>query len=316
MTGREPPEIRGIPLVNPTTQELIYVVLQQLKFSEEAAKRGGFLVIDDYNHSYVQTMTTLHELIYERELNGNKIPDSIYVLLTANRLEDRSGAQPIPPTVATRVKHYTLEPSAEEWVDYALATGIHKTLVAFVERHPNLISGEPDEGGFDPASPQMAQPTPRTLELLSNELYLISDPNIRFIEAQAHIGPAAAETFQRFLKLEVDTPKPQEILRKLLITGKIDKQWMYNVSVLGYAVGHREIAVWDRVLQYILKLMTDSDVALALTMFRRLLNLDQAHLEKSNMDVKSTLISQCPTASKVIECEEFRHFARILHQVG
>lgn len=104
-----------------------------------------------------QVFAALFRLFHEREVGGYPIRDNVLMCATGNRSGDRAGAQELPTALANRFVHFEQKVDYEEWVNWAMLSGIDPMVVAFINRNGGtqyLHNFDPDQGDPSFASPR------------------------------------------------------------------------------------------------------------------------------------------------------------------
>ena len=73
------------------------------------------------------------QLILDRRVGSYTVPENWFIWAAGNRSEDRAAVFDMPAPLANRFLHLQVQPDFESFKDYALATGVHEQIVAFLD---------------------------------------------------------------------------------------------------------------------------------------------------------------------------------------
>ena len=153
----------------------------------------------------------LCRLIYDRCAGELPLTDTLYLVLTGNRLEDKSGATRLSTKLGNRMLQLTVEFDQRAWEAWAHEHGVGADIIAFHRwkadtTAPAPPAGEPDRRvsdafGFDPN--RAINPTPRAWAEMASRLDR-SLPPATYLAALAScltLGPATEfVAFQQYWK--------------------------------------------------------------------------------------------------------------------
>jgi len=128
-----------------------------------SSKEPTLVILDEIDKAS-RTMNALAQIIWGREINNHKIPDSVRFIATANLTSDETGSYPIKPHLLDRfwsIVRYEID--VEGWAKYMLSKYQTKALplVSFIRYQPHyLLDGQNTELALE----RIKSPTPRTLE--------------------------------------------------------------------------------------------------------------------------------------------------------
>jgi MoxR-like ATPase len=158
---------------------------------------AGVLFLDEINLAPPAMQGIAQQLILDRKVGSYSVPDGWYIWAAGNRKEDRAAVFDMPAPVANRFLHVEVGPDFESFKTYALASGLHEQVLAFLSFRPALLHK------LDPQQP--AWPSPRSW-------VMASDLHRAGLEVAAAIGPAAATEFHAYVELYTNLPDLERIL--------------------------------------------------------------------------------------------------------
>ena len=129
------------------------------------------IMLDELGKAKGGVMNACLRLMQERQLGTYTLhPDSI-VFATTNLAVEGIGDN-VPPHARNRVTQVRVaKPTAEEWMTYAISSGINHTVIATVREYPDMLASFEDYESpqqntyiFDPRDVRLSFVTPRSLE--------------------------------------------------------------------------------------------------------------------------------------------------------
>jgi MoxR-like ATPase len=98
------------------------------------AKQGGkpLLFLDEFNLAPPALQAVTYQLLLNRRIANNVLPESTAIVAAGNREEDFTNVHSMPPAVLNRLVYIEIEPDVEEWISWAFEHNINPTIIAFV----------------------------------------------------------------------------------------------------------------------------------------------------------------------------------------
>ena len=183
----DPTDLRGIP----------YVTSEIAKWAPPAflpydKKSEGILFFDELNAAPPLVQASLYQLTLDRRLGEYELPEKWRILAAGNRAEDASVVFRMPAALSNRFIHLDFEHNLQDWRNWAIDNGIHPLVLGFLGTRGEML--------FKMSSSERAFPTPRSWEILSDQLQVFD--NYKHIEElmTGTIGEAATIEFMAYCK--------------------------------------------------------------------------------------------------------------------
>ena len=170
-----------------------------------SGKVWGLLFLDEFTQAGREKQTVMQRLFDEGRVGDYVLPGHhksdpecklglVLIVLAGNRQSDRANSQGMGTQTGSRVVHITLEPSVEDWIDWANGNDVDPTVTALVRQCPEYLFK------LDPAQKTEVPTgaTPRTLVFLSNLVKQCPPPEL---EAQLYIGAVGEEAARAYIAL-------------------------------------------------------------------------------------------------------------------
>lgn len=197
---RDPVDVLGVP--NNTGEYTRWVPPQEFYQLRDGVGRSA-LILEELSDAPVPMQNALCGVIYDRRAGSLKLSDSLFIIATGNRTEDKSGANRITSKLANRTRRFDFVENIDDWTEWALDNDIDPVLIQFLRFRPGLLSD------FD--ANRFANPTPRAWErvnLIPDSL----DSALFFDNCAGEVGEGAAAEFTGFRRIYMSLPNVDSIL--------------------------------------------------------------------------------------------------------
>ena len=133
----DPTDFKGLPgIVDKKAEFLPFGDLRKLI----EAKKPTIAFLDDLGQAPAVVQAAAMQLILARQVSGHKISDKVVFVAATNRREDRAGVtgilEPVKSRFATIIE---LEPTADEWIEWAFENDMPAELIGFIHFRPALL---------------------------------------------------------------------------------------------------------------------------------------------------------------------------------
>lgn len=159
------------------------------------------------------------------------------VFAAGNRVTDKSVAFKMPKALANRLMHIKIEGSFSSWKQWAISSGINDKVVGFLSFRQSYLMR------FDSDSNDLAFPTPRAWEMVSNVLNWIDDDiDSMYYLIDGLVGTGAAVEFRTWAKVYKNLPAVEDIFDGKMPQMPKDTDVMYalTASMTAYARMHKD----------------------------------------------------------------------------
>lgn len=245
------PEDYGLPCFN-TARDNVSFIVSSDKFPLEGSDcpEFGILLIDELNQVDMAGMKILANLCSAGEIHGRKLKAGWTIVTTGNRAGDRAGAVKLLGHLGARLTQIAFEPSLNDWVQWALANGIHLDVISFISFRPHLLNEY---------NPQLdVSPTARAWsDGVSANYGKVAPENEHEIFA-GDVGEGPAAEFCGYLKIKRKLPNIDTLLLNPmtahvpLVTEPDGSMTLYAISA---ALAQRcEASNFGQVMQYVMRM--------------------------------------------------------------
>jgi hypothetical protein len=187
-------DLRGLPSVSDEVTK--WNPPEDLTFDKDAE---GIVFFDEMSNAAADVQKAAQQIIHARRLGELRIPDGIVFIAAGNRQEDRAGANRLLTALGNRFEHHDIVSDHEDWVKWAMKSGIEHTLISFIHWKPSSLN--------DFKSDRYINPTPRTWvkvnHLMDSKHF---DERVRGV-----VGPGAGDEFIAYCRIWRELPDCEQI---------------------------------------------------------------------------------------------------------
>ena len=205
----EPTDIRGIPYFNPEERTMKWAPSEEFPSAEQAAEYDTvILFLDELSAAPQSVQAASYQLMLNRRVGPYILPDNVVVAAAGNSEGDGSVSYKMPQALRNRLVHFQLRADFDSWFDWAVASGIHADVLAY------LNNARGDLFKFDPRSADRAYPTPRSWTFVSDimeDAAEMGEGDLMEMVAGT-IGEGFATSFMSYREIGKDLPLPKDIL--------------------------------------------------------------------------------------------------------
>ena len=231
-----PIDLRGIPTSNADKTLAVWLKPQifQMDPDEDIV---NILFLDEISAAPQSVQAAAYQITLDRVVGEHRLPDNCIVIAAGNRTTDKSVAYRMPKALANRLLHIEIEGSFNSWKKWAIATGINDKVIAFLSFRQNYLMG------FNSSSDDLAFPTPRSWEMVSNLLNAVNDDIDNMYSLIAGIvGTGVAVEFRTWAKVYKDFPSIEDIFdgKMPAMPTNTDAMYALTASMTAYARSHKD----------------------------------------------------------------------------
>ena len=192
-----------------------------------ACREPVVLMLDELNRSMPQVMQSFFQIVLDRELGNNVDGDPLRlhpqtrVIAAVNHGAEYDVAE-MDPALLRRFWVVDLDPSNQDWIDWAMVNGIDSLTIDFVRQHPEHLRVSPAS-----VEPGTVIPTPASWHRLDTCLQHMklspsevagSRPEGLYALSTGFVGTEAAIAFSEFIAKYERVISAEDV-----ITGKVTK---------------------------------------------------------------------------------------------
>lgn len=168
----------------------------------------GFLFLDEISRSGTDIRNAVFQLVLDRKIHMLELPPG-WIIVAANNPPgmDYAGVEEErDKAFRSRFLHIALDPTVEEWLEYAYETGVDPTIRSLMRRETGA-----QMLGLKPVPMEDSFPTPRTWVMLNNIMPGLDRDLVQEV-ASGLVGPEAAAAWSALRMLPTEPVSGREIV--------------------------------------------------------------------------------------------------------
>ena len=268
-----PIDLRGIPTSN-ADKSLAIWLKPKIFDMDESENIVNILFLDEISAAPQSVQTAAYQITLDRVIGEHKLPDNCVVIAAGNRMTDKSVAYKMPKALANRLLHIEIKGSFSSWEKWAKESDINEKVLGFLTSRKDYLMA------FDPASSDLAFPTPRSWEMVSRLLNSVSDNIDEMYPLIAGlIGAGAAVVFREWDRSHNELPRLEDIFdgRMPQVPSRSDVLYMLTNSMISYAKEHKdELDRIENSIEYASKMPAEFSTML----IKSYMHLDEDYMQK------------------------------------
>ena len=254
-----PIDLRGIPTAN-ADKTLAVWLKPQIFQMDESDDVINVLFLDEISAAPQSVQAAAYQITLDRVVGEHKLPDNCIVVAAGNRVTDKSVAFKMPKALANRLCHIDVKGGFDSWRNWAVANGVNEKVIGFLSFRTDYLMG------FDPATDDLAFPTPRSWEMVSNYLNAVSgDVEKIYPFVAGCVGSGVASEFRSWCKIYAQLPSMKDIFdgRMPAMPTSTDSLYALVASMTNYAREHKDdLRAVGNSIRYAMRMPSDFSTVL------------------------------------------------------
>lgn len=241
-----PVDLRGIPTSN-AEKTLAVWLKPQIFQMDESNDVVNILFLDEITAAPQSVQAAAYQITLDRMVGEHKLPDNCIVIAAGNRVTDKSVAYNMPKALANRLCHFEIKEDSKSWHEWAVRKGIHKYVTSYLEYNPHGLMR------FDSAGNSMAFATPRSWEMVSEILNLVSDDMKEvYPMIVGCVGQTTASRFREWAQLFNTVPAVKVVFDGAMLEVPKAEELLVilRTEMVEYARNHPEQEMIDSSIRY------------------------------------------------------------------
>jgi len=199
-----PVDLRGIPVADAQKQFAIWLK-PKVFMMDSGEDVVNILFLDELTAAPQSVQAAAYQITLDRMVGEHRLPENCFVIAAGNRVTDRSVSFKMPKALANRLCHIEVEADFAAWREWAMEHDIDPMVLGFLHYDPESLMK------FGSVDSEVAFPTPRSWEMVSNilKIYGSIEEAIPFISGC--VGKAAATSLMTWSKVWNQLPSIDDI---------------------------------------------------------------------------------------------------------
>ena len=263
----DPTDLKGIPFFDQENHEAVWA---SPNFLPKNPNSKGILFLDEINTAPPSVQASAYQLVLDRKVGDYELPKGWSIVAAGNHESDRGVVYRMPPPLANRFVHLSMEVSFEDWKKWAYGHGIDSSIIAFLHYDGSRLFD------FDPASNQKSFPTPRSWEYVDRILSSGLDNTLLLETISGAIGSQSATAFVSFKKVMHRLPNITKLLEGEEVEVEHDSQVLFALiaGIVSHIKQDEHIKKIDNALTFSLTIPKEFSVMLVKDMQQNGLNVE------------------------------------------
>lgn len=231
-----PIDLRGIPTAN-ADKTLAVWLKPQIFQMDDSEGVINILFLDEISAAPQSVQAAAYQITLDRVVGEHKLPENCIVIAAGNRTTDKSVAFKMPKALANRLMHFEIEGSFNSWKEWAISFGINDKVIGFLSFKQNYLMG------FDSGSDDLAFPTPRAWEMVSNLLNGVDgDIENMYSLIAGIVGSGVAVEFRTWNAVYKDLPDIKDIFdgKMTAVPKSTDAMYALISAMTAFARSHKD----------------------------------------------------------------------------
>jgi hypothetical protein len=214
----DPTDLKGIPFFDKDNHEAVWA---SPNFLPKNPDSKGILFLDEINTAPPSVQASAYQLVLDRKVGDYELPKGWSIVAAGNHESDRGVVYRMPPPLANRFVHLSMEVSFEDWKIWAYDNGIESSIIAFLQYDSTKLFD------FDPSKNQKSFPTPRSWEYVHKILASGIESTLLFDIVSGAVGSESATAFMSFRKVMNRLPDIEKLLNNEDVKVEHDSQVLF-----------------------------------------------------------------------------------------
>lgn len=167
---------------------------------------GWLLLLDEMSSAAKPVQAAAYKLVLDRMVGSFHLNEKCAIVCAGNKITDRAVVTQMSTALQSRLIHYEMDVTLEDWQDWAIEDGIDHRIIGFLNFAPSKLMD------FRPDHTDKTFACPRTWEFLSRLIKNQEVSSSTLPRMAGCIGQGVAVEFNEFAKEYTRLPKFPEII--------------------------------------------------------------------------------------------------------
>lgn len=178
-----------------------------IDYCEDHPESGGILFLDEFNRGRRDILAGMFSLALDKTFHTIKLPKNLHVVAAGNPPTEEYNVTDInEAALMARFVHVKLEPTFNEWLDFANGMGMEESLIGFLKNQPELLESKHSDFQL-PVSPDR-----RAYERLDKLFKLKTPAHLMENLMVGIIGLERTVAYQNYMKSAEKPLEAEEVL--------------------------------------------------------------------------------------------------------
>lgn len=169
----------------------------------------AFLLLDEVPNCVPSQMNNLPRLVQEREFDGNRLGDRVFIALAGNRITDKANANQLPSHLRDRLTYLNVEADPVITDEHFANIGVDPDIRYYLKARPGNLAK------FDPTMPINA--SPRSWEKADSIIKMykagLLEHSLFELCMDGTVSPEISADFKAYMRVRNDLPSWDRIIK-------------------------------------------------------------------------------------------------------
>lgn len=214
----------------------------------------NILFLDEISAAPPSVQAASYQIALDRVIGEHSLPKNCFVITAGNREQDKSVVFKMPKALANRLLHIDVLSNFKSWKEWAIEKKLDYRVIKYLDfARGNLCI-------FDGSKDDLAFPTPRTWEMVSNILkYSVYDIDKAYPLICGLVGSYVAIEFKTWVKNNLNMPNIEDIFKGFdaIVPKGTDELYGLVKAMCDYAKEHHRVEELENSIKYAKRLPKD-----------------------------------------------------------
>lgn len=213
-------------------------------FQKEYCYSGWLLFFDEITSANRQVQAAAYKIILDHLVGQFDLHPRALCVAAGNLSSDKAVVNQMSTALQSRMMHLTLGVDKDEWVQWALNSGVDARVIAFIEFRKDLLHS------FNPSHQDETFACPRTWEFTSKLVEDFPSVPVSLMPALAGtISSGVASEFYTFCQIWQDLPSMEDIAKDPMGTG-VSNDSATRYATVGMLASNVDLSNIEPIVKY------------------------------------------------------------------
>jgi hypothetical protein len=195
-------DLIGLPIERTLDDGTVITDWAKPKWWPRNPEEKVLLFLDEANRAKPEIHQALMDLILNRKLNGDDLPESCRIVSAINPTGDEYNydVNEMGPAFLDRFNKYDFRPTVEEWIDWAMDNKVNQYVIGFVSKNRDYLDSPQGEAQKSDTVYPSRRSWKRMSDIIEANPSIIDNSDMLKTIALGVIGLDATSSFANFIK--------------------------------------------------------------------------------------------------------------------
>lgn len=261
-----PEDLQGLPMRSEDGKKAMFAPFSMFPIEGDPlpeGKDGWLILMDELSSATKSVQAAAYKLILDREVGVHKLHSNVVIGAAGNKLSDRAVVVAQSTALQSRLVHFDLVVSKDDWIDWAINNNIDSRIIGYIQYKPSALHD------FKPDHQDRTFPCPRTWNFVSKLIQGKSEldsVDLACIAGAISQGPAIE--FQKFAEIAGKVPSIRKIQEEPETT-EIPREPSFRYFIVASLMDHTNGKNFSNVMKYVGRMPEEFQVIFLRSVIKR-----------------------------------------------